>query len=1175
MVMRRTNMMRRNLRQTIIKSLGRYIAIMAIVALGAGLFCGLRVTKVDMLATVQKFTDSQNMFDLQVMNSYGWTDRSVESLSQLPGIADAEGSVSLDTLIHFGDNDEQPYKAMSLPETVNQASLMEGRMPEAPNECVIDGFYFGQSILGKQVHISANNDEDTADSFAYDTYTIVGTVNTPLYLNMQRGSTTIGSGSLKGFFYIPREGFDVDYYTEINLTMQGEFEVYSDTFNDAMDDMADILEPAAREEANVRWDEIIAEAQEAYDEGMQEYLDGIAEYREAEAEVAQELADALAELTDGQAEIDENRKKLEDGRKELDAAQKTIDTNRQEIENAKQTLEDSLLNSVDQMAQARAELDKNYEQVSDGLFQVNDGLAQIENGLAQIDDGIAQIDDGLAQIEEAIPQLEDGIAQIDDGLVQLDDGIAQLDESIASLEEMLSIMSSDDLEEQLADLKQQRADYAQQREDLQIQRGQYVAQLEELKQQKQDLTAQRADLVAQRAELVAQQEELLKTKAELEDAMAQIEEGYAQIEDGTYDVDEMINRAIAEIEDGQRQLDEAQAEVDKQRLTLEDGEKELADAEQELADGWQEYYDGKEEAEQELADAWKELSDARLDLAEAREDIASIEKPALYTLTRNTNLGYVVFESDSDIVAGVAKIFPVFFLAVAALVCITTMTRMVDEERTQIGILKALGYSGSSIMSKYLLYSGSASLLGCLLGLALGSTVFPRIIWYAYCIMYDFSDQLTLSYDPFSIAFIFLSYTGLILLVTWNCCRRELKDVPAELIRPKPPVSGKQILLEKLPLWRHLKFLTKVAVRNIFRYRQRLAMMLLGIGGCTALLVTGFGLGDSIAGVVSYQYDYVNVYDIGVTFDEELDEAAQAQFRATYPEQGIHFCYQGGIDLEFDNSVKNVYFIATDESLEGFIGLRQDGVELPMPGENETLISIGAATAMGIEAGDQVTLRNSDMEELTLTVSGIYDNNVYNYAIVTGDTVRSQWGRDPEIQTAFVLSAEGQEVHELGAALASYDGVLGMTINQDTADTVGSMMEAMDAIILVVVICAGALAGIVLYNLTNINIQERIREIATIKVLGFNAGETGSYVFKENLTLTVVGTLLGLFAGKWLHALVMSYVRIDMVWFDNVIEPMSYVLAAVLTIVAALIVDFVMYFKLDKINMAEALKSVE
>ncbi len=1184
MVMKRKNMMGRNLTQTIRRSLGRYIAILAIVALGAGLFCGLRVTKVDMVATVQNYTDKQNMFDLQVMNSYGWTDDNVAALSGSEGISDAEGSISQDTLLHFGDNDDKAFKLITLPERINVPSLAAGRLPENPNECLLDGFFFGEHMLGKTVFVSPTNDGDTLENLACREFTVVGLANTPLYLNMQRGSTTIGSGSLTGFLYVPRDAFSLELYTEINLTLPGDYAVYSDRYNDAMDDTADLLEPAARTQADSRWDTIVNDAWEEYGEGRQEYLDGMAEYREEKANAEAELADALQELTDGEQELADGKQELADGRSQLWEAQQTVDENRQALADAQKELDKAKTDAYAQLDAGKQELDDNYAQVAPALEQVEDGLTQIEDGLTQLEDGIAQIDDGLVQINDGIAQLEDAIAQLDDGLAQLEEALPLLDAAAEVAQGLLDLLNAlpvenaeriEEIKAQLQNLIDQREEYTRQQEELIALRPQLAEQLEQLYTQREELTAQREMLATQRDEVLAQQAELLETKAVLDDAMAQISDGYAQLKTGYAEADTQFADAQAQIDDGLKQLHDAQVLLDEQWITLAEGEAELADAEQTLADGWQEYYDGKAEAESEFAKAEAELADARQELADARADIEAIEKPSLYILTRNTNLGYVVFESDSNIVAGVAKIFPVFFLAVAALVCITTMTRMIDEERTQIGILKALGYSSGAIMGKYLAYSGSACLLGCLLGLLLGSTLFPNIIWYAYCIMYDFSDQLTLSYDIGTILFIFISYLGLTMLVTWNCCRRELQDVPAELIRPRPPVSGKQIFLEKLPFWKHLKFLNKVAIRNIFRYRQRLAMMLLGIGGCTALLVTGFGIGDSISDIVSYQFEQVTLYDIGVTFSEELTPEDQADFWNTYPEQEILFCYQGGIDVDYDNTVKNVNFLVTDTDLEGFIDLHTGDTPIPMPGTNEALISIGAATAMDMEVGDTVILRNADLEELTVTVSGIYDNNVYNYAIVSGDTIRAQWGREPEFQTAFVLASEGQEVHELGAALASYDGILSLAINQDTADTVGSMMDALDAIIVVIVICAGLLAGIVLYNLTNINIQERIREIATIKVLGFNAGETASYVFKENLTLTVVGTLLGLWAGKWLHTTVMSYVRIDMVWFDNRINPDSYLIAAVLTILAALMVDLVMYFKLDKINMAEALKSVE
>jgi len=332
-----------------------------------------------------------------------------------------------------------------------------------------------------------------------------------------------------------------------------------------------------------------------------------------------------------------------------------------------------------------------------------------------------------------------------------------------------------------------------------------------------------------------------------------------------------------------------------------------------------------------------------------------------------------------------------------------------------------------------------------------------------------------------------------------------------------------------------------------------------------------------VVDLTTYQFENVTLYDIGVTFSDPMTEENQDAFRKEFRgmADSVLFCEQGGVDIEFEDSVKNVNFLAVDRPLEGYIDLHSGSEKLANPGLNECILSIGSAEAMGIEVGDQVLLRNADMEEMTLTVSGIFDNHVFNYAIVAGQTMRQQWDRSPELTSAFVVNGQNQDVHELGAAIAGFKNVISVSVNADTAEQVGSMMSALDAVVALVVICAGLLASIVLYNLTNINIKERVREIATIKVLGFNAAETGAYVFKENLTLTVMGTLLGLVGGKFLHAVVMSYVRIDMVWFANQIKPLSYIFAAVLTLLAALIVDFVMYFQLDKINMAEALKSVE
>ena len=1140
------NIMGKNLRQSIKKSMGRYIAIVAIIALGAGLFCGLRVTKKDMIATVQRYTDKQNMFDLRIMNTYGWTEDDVFALSQKAGIADAEGSVSIDALLHFQDGEDSAYKLLSIPDQVNRISLDAGRLPLSNDECLADGLYFDETVIGKQVYISSDNDDTTRENLAYDSYTIVGLCATPMYLNMQRGSTAIGNGSLTTYFYLPKDGFAMDVYTEINLTLAGEYSVYSDEFDDAMDAMAEQLEPLAQPLADQRFVDVKTEAEQEYADGMQEYQDGMKEYRDGKKEAKEKLTEAEQEILDGEKEIADNRKLLQDGQNQVTEAEKTLTQSLSAISDSRAELAKARAEAYEQLAAGYDELFKNYKEATNGLNQVEAGLPQIEAGISQIEAGISQIDTGLSTIEIMLPIVQTGI-----------------DAAQETLDRLKELSSQPGYQEQLAEAQVKLDELIQKRDD-------YTAQQTQLLETRADLETQLADLKAQKSELET-------TKATLEAALDTIEIGFKEAENAQIQADNQFAAAQAQLDAGEAQIETGRQELQAKKLEIEEGLTALEEAEAQLEKGRAEFEAEKAKVLKELEDAQAQLDEARQQLADARQTIDKMEPADVYVLTRNTNIGYVVFESDSDIVAGVAKIFPAFFLAVAALVCITTMTRMVDEERTQIGTLKALGYSNFSIMWKYLAYSGSGAVLGCVVGVLAGSIIFPQIIWYAYCIMYNFSDRLVLTYDLSTISFILISYTSLTVLVTWYCCKQSLKEVPAELIRPKAPTAGKQIFLERLAIWHNLKFLDKVAARNIFCYRQRMAMMLLGIGGCTALLVTGFGLSDSVSDIVSFQFESVMVYDIGVTFADPLTEEQQDAFRKEFRGQAdqIMFCQQGGIDLEYGDSVKNVNFLVVEKPLDGFIDLHSGGEALPTPGLNEAVISIGVANAMGIEAGDTITVRNSDLEEMALTVSGVFDNNVYNYVIITGQTMQQQWNRPTEMSSAFVVNSSQQDVHELGAGIANYDGVLSLSINQDTAEQVTSMLDALDAVVALVVICAGLLAAIVLYNLTNINIKERVREIATIKVLGFNAAETGAYVFKENLALTVMGTLLGLIGGKLLHTVVMSYVRIDMVWFNNRINWYSYILAAVLTMLAALVVDFIMYFQLEKINMAEALKSVE
>ena len=1106
MVMKR-NAMRKNLRQSIVKSFGRYIAIATIIALGAGVFVGLLMTKTDMVATGQVFMDQQNMFDLRAVSNYGWTEESVEGFAALEGVEAAEGVFYIDLIASTGDGAEDAvYRFYSLPKSVNQVALRGGRMPEADNECLADGFRNDDSVLGKTVTISLDNDPDSLDTVRYKTFTVVGYVATPLYMDMNRGTTSVGSGSIANYYFLPEGALDIEYYMEIDLKLEGQHGIYTEEYNDFLDTSAERLKTDAQALSEQRFQEAKAEAEKEYNKGYQEYLDGVKEYEDGKAEAEQELADAEQKLKDAEEELEANRKKL------VDAG----------------------------------------NQIEDGRKQIRDGKLQLQANQTLLTQQLEQISTSIPIAEEDIARIEQVIGMTGDAL---NASMAEADQEVNAAQQDVSAA-------------QQRVAAAQQ-------------QLDEIDPEENPLEYELA-----RAELVVAQDALSVAQGRL--TQAQEKQSWLN---SLYEKYEPVAAALTSLLGYKSQMEAGLQQIEDNLALLNQKEEELNSAynalmvnwgkwgqgRDEIAQGWEDYEQAKLDVEKELADAEAKLADAKEELDDARDEIDSMDEPDLIFLDRSSNVGYSNLDSSSDIVAGVSRVFPVFFLLIAALVCITTMTRMIDEERTQIGTLKALGYTNREIMGKYLFYSGSGAVLGCGLGILAGCTMFPQIIWKAYCIMLHIQPDVVLTVNwPLALA-VLVVYTVVMLYVTWSCCRRTLEEEPAELIRPKAPDAGKKILLEYLPFWKKISFLNKVTIRNIFRYRQRLAMMLVGIGGCTALLLTGFGLRDSIANVAGYQFENVTKYDISVYFREEPTEKQQAKFQKTVQDKAEDFMFyhQSSAELEFDDRTKEIYLISGDSHLRSFLDLHKGDNSVSLPGKNEVVLSVGVAENLGIEKGDTILLRDADLQSMELTVSGIYDNHVYNYAIVSPDTIEEKWGSAPELQMAFVTMNEGEDVHALSAAISDLSYVMNVSVSEDMAEMVNGMMDALDMVVWVIVFCAGLLAVTVLYNLTNININERIREIATIKVLGFNASETAAYVFKENLALTVVGTALGLLFGKLLLMFVMSQIKIDMVWFKVLTEPKSYVLSAVLTLLSAVVVDFIFYFKLEKINMAEALKSVE
>ena len=1130
-------------------SMGRFLSIMAIIGLGVGFFAGLKIAKQAMVETVEGYLAEHRFYDYRILSTLGFDQESVDYLQKQEDVAAAEGALSFDALYYIekSQEDTEPrqgaIKLHSLTSQLNTVKLTAGRMPEAPNECVVDNNLFPESVLGDMLVLAKENDEVTLEHFAFGEYVIVGLVQSPLYLQYERGNTSLGSGRLAGFGYILPEGFAEDYYTEIYFSFTGEYGLYSDAYDDYLDRTEEDWKNRSQQAADLRYKTILADAEEKIADAREEFETKKAEGEEELADAEAELADAAAELADGEQQLTDAREELEDGRK-------TLREKKRELEDARA-----------EVAQKETELVDGEQKLQEGIDSWNTNYSTLEASRGSLNSQKSVLAVQKSQLAEQKAQLEAGM----EGISQLEEGLAEVEAGIVRIEAQLAQTES---QEDKTVLEYTKAQLEGTKEELRAKLAALEPQRKQLQQGLQAAAEGEAQIAAAEAQIAAAQAQIDSGNRELEAAWTEIENSKKELEEGR----QAIADARAEIEEGEKALEDAEAELLDAEVTIREKETELADGRAEYEKGLQEYRDAQAEFEEKIADAEAELSDAEKELQE-------LESPDIYLLGRDTNVGYVCFENDSSIVEGIANIFPVFFVLVAALVCVTTMNRMVEEQRTQIGVLKAIGYGEGRIMSKYLTYSGLASVIGCVVGFLLGTWGFPRVIWAAYGIMYK-TEPLVYVFD-WKLALIALAVSLICSMgTTWLSCRVELSQVAAQLMRPKAPKAGKRVFLEYVPfLWNRLSFLRKVSLRNIFRYKKRLFMMILGISGCTALLVTGFGIKDSIADIATKQFQEIQVFDLAVAFQDPVSGTATEELDGL-KQQGIaeYLCVmEKNMDLVTENGIKAIYLVVGDAvQMPTFLDLHMEsGEAISYPGPGECVISNKLAAEYGVQAGDVITLRDEEMKELKLTVTAIQENYIYNYVHISEAAWEEQMGEEPKRKTAYVNVQKDVDVHETAAALIQLDNVSNVTVNLDTMERVGSMMASLNIIVVAVILSAAGLAFIVLYNLTNINITERIREIATIKVLGFYKKETEAYVYRENLILSVLGMALGLLLGKLLHSYVMSAIQIDMIAFDICVRPVSYVYSGLLTIGFAWFVGKAMGGKLDNISMTESLKSVD
>ncbi|MCD8126948.1 MAG: ABC transporter permease [Clostridiales bacterium] len=1229
-------MTRKTLLRTIKATFGRYIAILAIIALGVGFFTGLKSAEPAMRNTAEDYWGELRFYDFQLLSTLGLTEEDVNAFAALDGVTAAEGGYSMDALAEVeGQAETLALQFLSLMEESTLVELTAGRLPESAGECLADADAFTAEDIGKTITLSAANDEDTLDTFAVTEFTIVGVAQSSRYISTDRGSTSLGSGTLTGFVYLPKEAFSSEAYREILLCCDLPGTLYSEEYETARDEMEKRIKALLEERGLLRYTELRTEGESELADARQELDDGWAEYEDGKAEAEAELADAAAELADARQELDDGWAEYEDGKAEAEAS---LAAAAAELADARQEMDDGWADYEAGKAEAEAELADAEAQLIAAQQEIEDALAEVEAGEAQLAAAQTELEESAAQLASARQELEENEAQLTAARAQLEEGEAALDEQEATLAEQEEQLAqaktatlepleaavetltaqaqalqaaldaledtedATELEAQLAEVQAQLAEaqsaltqaeeaFAASEAELAAAKAQLAAAREALAAQAQELEAGEAALTAGWAEVEAGEAQLAQAQVTLEEesqtlaaARAQLESGAAALTEqwAAYEAakaaaEQELAAALAQLEEGEAEYADGLAEYEDGKAEAEqklaDALTELEDGEAEYADGLADYQEAKGDAEQELADALTQLEDGEADYADGVAELETLKAPTLYTLDRDSNSGYVSYENDIVIVSSIANAFPVFFALIAALVCITTMTRMVNEERTQIGTLKALGYGEGRVSLKYILYAGSAAVLGSIAGYFLGSFLLPQVIWMAYAISYGFA--------PLEYYFSPVMFVGGLLIalvgsvgVTMLVCRREFLENPADLIRPKAPSGGKHILLERFtPLWKHLSFLNKVTIRNTFRYKGRMIMMLVGIGGCTALLVTGYGIKDSVANLLNYQYDEIMLYDGTVTLGEDLSEEEYAAVEALLEGESLQYAlaYQSNEEVSSADSGKEATVIALSaEKAEGLFDLHNGDRAIPWPEYGEAVLTEKLADKLGVQTGDNVTIPLTSGAEVTVTVSGICDNFLNHYVYLSEETAGEE-----AVNAAYYRTDDDNSAAALATSLRNLDGVTYVSLSAEERALMEASMSSLNYVVLLVVVCAGALAFIVLYNLTNINIMERMREVATLKVLGFHTGETASYVLRENIILSVLGGLLGLGLGKLLHWYVMEQVQVDAMTFEVRVAWTSYLYSFALTVAFALIANFSMRYKLDRINMAESLKSVE
>jgi len=992
----------------------RFLSILVMAFLGVGFFAGMRAASPDMVDTIDQYYKESQVYDIKILSTLGLTNDDIDALSEIDEIENTVGTYETEGKIEI-DNKEIITKIMSV-EKLNKPILLQGNFPKTQNECVVEDSFLtaNHKSIGDTIEVEVektkNDEGEEVEYLNKNILKIVGTVKSPLYISRDRGTSSLGSGKIDYYIYVPKENIKAnEIYTNIYIKLKNSenYTTSSEKYEEYIAEVKEKIEAIKEEREKARHDKLVDIATR--------------KVKEAEEKLNENKQNAQQQIEEAKQEIENGKNKIEKAEVKLNSSKKEADTKFKSAYNQIQMAKESIFQNETQLNQKEQEAGQQITELEIKKQELQTQFDTIENNLTQLETQYNQIKDNPNISEEQKQMLENKIQMLKQSKQTIKAGIEQINNGITT--------------------------------------------------GKQEIENAKTQLQNAKNELTKKEKQYEATKT------------------ATYS-----------------SLENAKIEIEKSKTELEKGEKELEEKQEEFKD---------------------KIADAESKLIDSREKIANIENPTWYVLDRYSNTGYNSFIQDTESIENISKVFPIVFFMVALLISLTSMTRMVEEQRTQIGTLKALGYNKLQIASKYVIYAGLACVIGGVLGMSVGFVLLPQIIWTMYQMMYQMTDNIHISFN------IIIGGMGLLLIcvciigATIYAVLKELVQTPSTLMRPKAPKMGKRVLLEKIPfIWKRLSFSQKVTVRNIFRYKKRFLMTIIGILGCTALIVVGFGVRDSIRCIMPNQFEKVFNYDMQIGLKNGLEDEQKQKYiislqEKTELEKVVETYMTSNIAKNQENE-EDVQIIVPKEpkDLDEVINLTdvKTGEKVQLE-ENAICLTDKVAELLNVKQGDTITLKDSKDKERQVKISNIVENYVYHYVYMSRITYENLYGENYNTNMLFTknnnLSKE-QETN-LATEIMNQSEVASISRNSSIMNLLDDTMKSLNYVVIILIVSAGLLAFVVLYNLSNVNISERIRELATIKVLGFYDKEVYSYVTRETVILTAIGIVLGLIGGYFLN----------------------------------------------------------